>query len=256
MYIFFLFSIIFGEEKSSSFSMENYIVFSMYNYMYSLYNKDYINSSYSSFVLYIYNLNGSLYTNHFYFLKEIKYLILNSKENYSNLDLKKLNHIENIIDDNINYDGFEEFKKIIDDILKDFTFIFYNICVLDKNSINEVEKDLQLPFSQLIEKYCLFKFISRKNKKIFKNCKNCKKKIILDTLNEMKINEKKILYLPHLKRYVVLIKLKEEEEKNNKISEEFLKKIYIDYGCSIYFQKGRKYFISYIYDKVHEIICL
>ncbi len=199
--------------------------------------------------LYIFFVKGNIEQIIIKRITKLKDLFLESSEDnkYKQI-LKKIN---NFLIDNINFTDYEEFIKIITKYRKDNKYIKYKICVLDqKIPIEEVENK---SMDELINLYCIFRFISEPKKLLF-YCPQCPKNEIKKHLLEMSENEKKLIYLSGKNRYVILQKLKEEEELKEEIGEEDLKYLYIKYGLSLYVN-NKKMFKQVVEKLLHQILC-
>jgi hypothetical protein len=184
-------------------------------------------------------------------LLEYKYIILNKnedeKKDYQE-EIKK--DLDRFLVTNINYEGYEEFVKIINNHNNEY--LKYKICVLsNKDSLpdNYLSKEMD----DLIKKYCIFSFITNE-KKILKNCKFCKKKEINSYLQKMSISEKLLVYLKSYDRYVILERL-DNEPFQQELNDENLKYLYIKYGFSLFYKFDKKLFPDEIEKFIHEIYC-
>jgi hypothetical protein len=192
-----------------------------------------------------YQLMKSLIDNKYYVLyKEKK---INEKKN----NIEILENLNNFLMENINYQGYDEFVKIIDNISDNNEYLQYKICVL-----NNIPDDYDsINMDKLIEDNCIFAFTTYE-KKILKNCPKCTKKEVNVCLNSIDVGEKKLIYLKSHGRYVILERL-ENIPFEKELDDESLKSSYIHYGFSLYYDNlnNKNIFKEKILNFVHEVYC-
>jgi len=175
-------------------------------------------------------------------------------------NLEILHKIDAKILETIDYQGYEQFLIIKDAFLLENNYINYNICVLSQDMVDtglleQVKIDMKkLPMEKLIKKYCVFSFVTGK-KRVLSYCPSCSKREIIGYLEEMSINQKKIVYLKTLQRYVILEKLS-IKPLNMIVNNGDWRYLYIKYGLSLFwYKKNSPKFKEAVEKMLHEVLC-
>jgi hypothetical protein len=195
-----------------------------------------------------------------YFLLNIKYYILETfTQKYPYIyDDSIVELIKTFTRNSINFTGYEKALEIFLKCLQKNYYLSYKIIILDIKNVPLIKKEQNtLSMQKLMEKYCIFKHTQKNiTKKILFYCPNCTKKEIRDHLLTLKQNERKIIHLKSLNRFVLCERLEDIPIQDN-ITSTILRCQYLQYGASIYWQKQNlNEFQKYIHYIFHQALCI
>lgn len=252
------------EEKKYIYKPFNLIVFK--NYQAFLHTNHIINRikdpTLRSTFSYIVALRGTPEQEMFNFLMKYMDLILESyrhmhytkEEWYRITSAHAITNLKDYMFRHINYEGYEEFLLLLKNLMKNNYYLQYKICVLNKEDVERGKKDmLRLSMNEIIERYCIFRFLNQESRRVLFNCPLCKKKQITFILSQMKTNEKKMIFLKNTNRYIILEKL-QDIPFNQTFSDRSTRYLYIKFGLSL-FSTHMDIFKKAIYTMIHKVLC-